>query len=102
MMNRSVAMEARKASEIKLSSAERETVERYVRPRKMARSMAQRAEIILDAEPADAPLLVEIFQHWADSIGRRNGCKIVHPMTAFNASAGVLQSRAFRGRVFNA
>ena len=30
----------------------------------------------------------------ADSIDRRNGCKIVHPMRAFNASAGVLQSRA--------
>lgn len=42
-------MKARKASEIKLSSEERETLERYVRRRKTGRSMAQRAEIILRA-----------------------------------------------------
>ena len=40
--------------------------------------------------------------YWADSIGRRNDCKIVHPMKAFNASAGVRQFNAFRGRVFKA
>lgn len=38
-------MKARKASEIKLSSEEMETLERYVRRRKTGRSMAQRAEI---------------------------------------------------------
>jgi transposase len=42
-------MKARKASEIKLSSEERATLERYVRRRKTGRSMAQRAEIILRA-----------------------------------------------------
>ncbi len=42
-------MKARKASEIKLSIEERETLERYVRRRKTGRSMAQRAEIILRA-----------------------------------------------------
>ncbi len=49
MMNRGVVMRARKASEIKLSFEERETLERYVRRRKTGRSMAQRAEIILRA-----------------------------------------------------
>jgi transposase len=49
MMSRSVAMKARKASEIRLSSEEKATLERYVRRRKTGRSMAQRAEIVLRA-----------------------------------------------------
>jgi hypothetical protein len=42
-------MKARRASEIKLSSEERETLKRYVCSRKTGRSMAQRAGIILRA-----------------------------------------------------
>ena len=42
-------MKARKASEIRLSSEEKATLERYVRRRKTGRSMAQRAEIVLRA-----------------------------------------------------
>ncbi len=38
----------------------------------------------------------------ADSVGRRNSGKIGHPMKAPNASAGVLQFKAFRCRVFKA
>ncbi len=44
-INRGVVMTAR--SEIKLSSEERETLERCVRRRKTGRSMAKRVEIIL-------------------------------------------------------
>jgi len=46
-------MKAGKASEIELSSEERETLERYVRRRKTGRSMAQRAEIILRADAGE-------------------------------------------------
>lgn len=46
-------MKARRASEIKLSSKDRETLERYVRRRKTCRSLAQRAEIILRAAAGD-------------------------------------------------
>lgn len=42
-------MKARRASEIKLSAKDGETLERYVRRRKPGRSLAQRAEIILRA-----------------------------------------------------
>ena len=42
-------MRGRKASEIKLSKDEKETLERHLRRRKTGRSMAQRAEIILRA-----------------------------------------------------
>jgi transposase len=42
-------MKVRKASQIELSSEERETLERYVRRRKTGRSLAQRAKIILHA-----------------------------------------------------
>jgi hypothetical protein len=38
----------------------------------------------------------------ADSIGRRNRPKIVHLISASNASAGVFQFNDFRGRLFNA